>query len=129
MKTPMKLAIAVGLMIGGLNVSGQTLSPIQTADKEVAEMKTYVVAITPDEERQLLKVEQDYATGKQTADNTISDEDVMKTQQKQLWNDRDTKIKAILDADQFKQYMKVEKVVKYNCRNHRDSRWPRAYFV
>jgi hypothetical protein len=112
MKIAKSLAIVAGLVIGGLNVSAQTMDPEQTAQKETAEIKTNVTGITPNEESQILTVEQDHAKSIQDAQNTITDKTAMKTQKKQLCDSRDTKIKAILTADQFKQYLKVEKAEK-----------------
>src|SRR5580693_6536075 len=112
MKILKSLAIATGLAIGGLNVSAQTADPEQTAKIETAEIKTNVTGITPNEESQILSVETEYAKSMRDAQGTITDKEAMKTQSKQLYNSRDTKIKAILTADQYKQYMKVVKAEK-----------------
>src|ERR1700733_7779848 len=112
MKMLKSLAIATGLAIGGLNVSAQTADPEQTAKIETAEIKTNVTGITPNEESQILTVETEHAKSMRDANNTITDKAAMKTQCKQLCDSRDAKIKAILTADQFKQYMKVEKTEK-----------------
>jgi hypothetical protein len=112
MKIAKSLAIVAGLAIGGLNASAQTMGPQQTAQKETAEIKTNVTGITTSEERQILAVEKDHAKSMQDAQSTITDKVAMKTQKKQLCDSRDAKIKAILTADQFKQYLKVEKSEK-----------------
>jgi hypothetical protein len=112
MKIVKSLAIIAGLAIGGLNASAQNMDPEQTAQKETAEIKTNVTGITSSENDQILAVERDYAKSMQDAQNTITDKEAMKTQKKQLCDSRDAKIKAILTADQFKQYLKVEKAEK-----------------
>ncbi|HTA27561.1 MAG TPA: hypothetical protein VK809_07230 [Bacteroidia bacterium] len=105
-------ALLAGLSIAGLNLSAQTMDPQQTAQKETAEIKTNVTGITPNEESQILTVETEHAKSMRDANNTITDKAAMKTQCKQLCNSRDAKIKAILTADQYKQYLKVEKTEK-----------------
>jgi hypothetical protein len=112
MKIVKSLAIAAGLVIGGLNVSAQGMDPQQTAQKETAEIKRNVTGVTPNEESQISDVELEHAKSMQDAQSTITDKEAMKTQKKQLCNSRDAKIKAILTADQFKQYMRVEKAEK-----------------
>jgi hypothetical protein len=97
------------MAVGGMNVSAQVTDPEQTAKIETAEIKTNVTGITDNEESQILKVEQEHAKSMHDAQSTITDKAAMKTQSKQLCDSRDAKIKAILTADQFKQYMKVEK--------------------
>jgi hypothetical protein len=104
--------LLTGLAIGGMKISAQNMTPDQTAQKETAEIKRNVTGITPSEESQILSVEQDYAKSMQDAQKTITDKTAMKTQCKQLCNSRDAKIKAILTADQNKQYLKVEKAEK-----------------
>ena len=112
MKIVKSLALLAGLVIVGLNVSAQTMDPEQTAQKETAAIKTNVTGITPNEASQILAVERDHANSIHDAKSTITDKDAMKTQKKQLCDSRDAKIKAILTADQFKQYLKMEKAEK-----------------
>jgi hypothetical protein len=112
MKITKVLALLTGLSIAGSNVSAQTMTPDQTAQKETAEIKRNVTGITPNEESQILSVETEHAKSIQDAQSTITDKAAMKTQCKQLCNSRDAKIKAILTADQNKQYLKVEKAEK-----------------
>jgi GH35 family endo-1,4-beta-xylanase len=103
--------LAVSAFIG-FNASAQAVDPQQTAQKETAEIKTNVTGITPNEESQILSVETEHAKSIRDAQSTITDKNAMKTQCKQLCNSRDAKIKAILTADQYKQYLKVEKAEK-----------------
>jgi len=112
MKITKTLAILTVLAIGGLNASAQTMDPQQTAQNETAEIKKNVTGITPNEESQILTIETEHAKSIRDAQNTITDKTAMKTQHKQLCDSRDAKIKAILTADQYKQYMKVEKAEK-----------------
>jgi hypothetical protein len=112
MKITKIVAILAVLAIGGLNASAQTMDPQQTAQKETAEIKKNVTGITPNEESQILSVETEHAKSIRDAQSTITDKAAMKTQCKQLCDSRDAKIKAILTADQYKQYLKVEKAEK-----------------
>ncbi len=112
MKITKTLMIAAGLAIGGLNVSAQTMDPEQTAQKETAEIKSKVTGITANEESQILAIEKDHAISIRDAKSTVADKEAQKKQCKQLCESRDTKIKAILTADQYKQYLKVEKSEK-----------------
>ncbi len=112
MKITKSLIIAAGLAIGSLNVSAQTMDPQQTAQKETAEIKKNVTGITSNEESQILAIEVDHAKGIRDAKSTIADKEAQKKQCKQLCTSRDAKIKAILTADQYKQYLKGEKAEK-----------------
>lgn len=112
MKIGKSLTLAAGLAISGLNVTAQTTDPQQVAQKETAEIKTKVTGITPNEESQILTVEQEHAKSMRDAQNTITDNDALKTQTKHLCDSRDVKIKAILTPDQYKQYLRVEKSEK-----------------
>jgi hypothetical protein len=127
MKTQKSLVVAAGLLIGGLNVSAENMKPEQVALKETREMKTYVIGIKPEQESKILAVERDYAKSVQVAHRTVNDEVVLSNEEKKLWNTRHEQIKAILTADQFKEYTKVEKVEKYNSRHN--SRWAPSYHV
>jgi|GEM_PF-913389 len=127
MKITKSLAIAAGLVIGGLNASAKTMDPKQTAKKQTVEMKTYVPEITSNEESQLLIIEEEHANSMLTVENTVTSKAVMKTQTKQLRKSRDAKIKAVLTADQYRQYVKVEKIEEYHV--HHNSRWLAVYRV
>jgi|SRR6185312_4387104 len=126
MKTLKSLAVATGLVIGGLNVSAKTMDPVQTARKETSEIKTYVIGITPDEERKILSVEQEHAKSIMIAKSTVADKVYMKTEKK-LLKSRDTKIKAVLSTDQYRQYRKEERIAQYHM--HHNSRWLEVYRV
>jgi len=122
MKITKSLAIAAGLVIGGLNVSAKTMGAEQTAQKETAEIKADVTGITPDEENQILTIEQEHAKSIQLAQNTVTGK-ALRTQKKQLCNDRDVKIKATLTASQFREYRREKRYAYHNTR------WLGVYYV
>ena len=127
MKIAKSVAMLAGFVIGGLNVSGQTMNSEQIAWVETAEMERYVTGVTPEESTQILTIEQDYAKRMQDSQNTVTGVIAMNTQNKELWNIKHAKIKTILTAEQFKQYKKIEKIEKYNL--YHNSRWLNVYYV
>ena len=142
MKITKSFAIVAGLVIGGLNVSAQNMEADQTAQKETAqkemaaqtveadqaaqkettEIKADVIAVTPDEESQILTIEQDHAKSILVAQNTLTGK-ALRTQEKQLCKSRNAKIKTILTADQFKEYRREKRYAYHNTR------WLGAYYV
>ena len=88
MNTTKSLAVVAGLLIGGLNISAKSMDRPQMAKQETAEMKTYVTAVTSDEERQVFSIEQDYVKGIQNAKSTVTGKVLAKTE-KELYKSRD----------------------------------------
>jgi hypothetical protein len=112
MKNFKLLAISV-LAATAMQVSAQEMGgkmdPNQMAQKRTAEIKAHVTGITSDEESKILAIEQDFAKSAQSARaSSNGDRSAMHTQMEQLKTDRDTKIKAVLTADQYAQYTQYE---------------------
>jgi hypothetical protein len=142
MKITKSLAIVAGLVIGGLNVSAQNMEADQTTQKETAqkemaaqtveadqaaqkettEIKADVTGITPDEGSQILTIEQEHSKSIQGVENTVTGK-ALRTQEKELRNGRDAKIKTILTADQFKEYRREKRYAYHNTR------WLGVYYV
>jgi len=79
------------------------------AQKKTAEIKANVSHISTEEETLLSTIEQDYAQSVQAAfsKNNI-DNDAIHKEIEELRDDRDKKIKSVLDNDQYIQYMRLE---------------------
>ena len=110
MKILKSFALAAGLAIITANVSAQEkaqMDPQQWAQKQTAQIKSSVTGITPDQESKILAVEQAFAKSMQDAKAASNgDRDAMRAKMEPAKQDRDTKIKAILTADQGAQYDK-----------------------
>ena len=110
MKTLKLATLVAGLAFIALNATAQekvNMDPQQMAQKQTAQIKESVTGITADQESKILVVEQDFAKSVQDL-RTSSDRDEMRSKMKPLRESRDAKIKAILTADQYAQYEKME---------------------
>lgn len=114
MKTFKSLALVAGVAFITAGASAQSqgggkMDPAARAQKMTDNVKQNVTGITPDQEKQILAAEQDFATGMQTArSNSNGDRDAMHSQMQSLKSTRDAKIKTILTADQYTQYQTME---------------------
>jgi protein CpxP len=109
MKTLKTLALGM-LTLFAINVYAQgKMDPQEMAQKRTADIKAKVTGITSDEENQILTIEQNFAKSAQDARTAnAGDRDAMRNQMKQLKQDRDSKIKGVLSADQYTQYIQME---------------------
>jgi protein CpxP len=112
MKILKSVTCAAAMALIALNVSAQergNMDPQQMAQKQTSQIKESVTGISPDQESKILAVEQDYAKSMQDARSSSNgDRDAMRSKMKPLRENRDEKIKAILTADQYTQYQKME---------------------
>ncbi|HTB31314.1 MAG TPA: hypothetical protein VK808_04760 [Bacteroidia bacterium] len=110
MKIFKSLALVAGLAFITANVSAQEkgkMDPQQWAQKQTAQIKASVAGITPDQESKILAAEQSFATSMQAAKaSSNGDRDAMRSKLEPARQDRDSKIKAVLNADQSAQYDK-----------------------
>ena len=111
MKIIKSLALAAGLAIMTANVSAQEktpgMDPQAMAQKQTNQIKASVTGITPDQESKILAVEQEFTKAMQDARASSNDDrDAMRAKMEPARQTRDTKIKAILNADQGAQYDK-----------------------
>jgi periplasmic protein CpxP/Spy len=112
MKIYKLLAVTAGLAFITANVSAQAKGPggdpAQMAQKQTAQIKSMVTGITPDQESKILAIEQQFDKTMQDAKaSSNGDRDAMRAKLEPARQDRDTKIKAILTADQATQYDKM----------------------
>jgi len=76
-------------------------------------VKQNVTGISADQESKILAVEQDFLKAMQDARAASNgDHEAMKAKMQPAKESRDTKIKAILTADQYAQYQKAEEAHK-----------------
>lgn len=115
MKTLNLFLLTAGISATTLTASAQQgggrpmMDPQQMAQRQTEQIKKSVTNVTPDEESKILAVEQDFAKAAQDARNSSNgDRDSMRTKMQTLRQDRDTKIKGILTADQYAEYQKME---------------------
>ncbi|HTA83540.1 MAG TPA: hypothetical protein VK783_11415 [Bacteroidia bacterium] len=112
MKTLKTLALA-SMCIVALSASAQEhqkMDPNQMAQKQTDNIKQHVTGITPDEESKILVIEQDFSKAAQDARaSSNGDRDAMKTKMESLRQERDTKLKGVLTADQYTQYTQMPK--------------------
>jgi periplasmic protein CpxP/Spy len=116
MKILKSLAVIAGLALVTATVSAQNqgggaanMDPNARAQKMTADIKQNVTGITTDQESKILAAEQEFTKGMQDAyTSSNGDRDAMRSKMQPLKDARDTKIKAILTADQYAQYQKFE---------------------
>ena len=113
MKTLKSFALIAGLAFISFGTSaqegGNKMTPQQMAQKQTDMIKQNVTGLTADQESKILAVEQDAATAMQDARNSSNgDRDAMRAKMKPIRENKDAKIKAILTADQYAQYQKME---------------------
>lgn len=111
MKLLKSLSIAAGLAFITISVSAQDkgtgMDPATMAQKQTDQIKSNVTGITPDQESKILAVEKDFAQSmKDAREASNGDRDAFRAKMEPARKDRDTKIKAILTADQGAQYDK-----------------------
>jgi protein CpxP len=110
MKTVKSFALIAGLACITLNISAQEkakMDPQQWAQTQTAQIKASVTGITADQESKILAIEQDFAKSMQDARaNSNGDHEAMRAKMQPVKEARDTKIKALLTADQSAQYDK-----------------------
>jgi hypothetical protein len=115
MKTLKSLAIA-GLAFITFNLTAQErahMDPQQMAQSQTDKIKKSVSGVTPDQESKILAVEQESAKAMQDARTSSNgDRDAMRTKMKSLREDRDAKIKGILNADQYAEYQRMQEAEK-----------------
>jgi hypothetical protein len=119
MKT-FKTAIAIlGLAFISINISAQApINAAQLAKEQTEMVKKNVDKVTPDQQNKILPIEQEFANNMQSARNkSKADTAEMNKRTFKLCKSRDAKIKTVLTASQYSQYLDMEKgwSCKLNC--------------
>ncbi|NNM93886.1 MAG: hypothetical protein HKL88_00300 [Bacteroidia bacterium] len=113
MKALISAAIAVVLGLGINNASAQSSAATdpsqQLAAKKTQHIQEKISGLTQDQLTKILGVEQEWAKGRTDAESSITDPAALKSKKAGLRTTRDTKIKAILTADQYTQYQAMLK--------------------
>jgi len=108
MKFIKSLTLIAGLALVVFNVSAQQRAPMD-AQTMTNNIKEKVTGITPDQESKILAANQEFVSGMQDARNSSNgDRDAMRSKMQPIREARDAKMKAILTADQYAQYQKME---------------------
>ena len=106
MKTFKTLFIA-SVCIVAMNVTAQQRTQMNPQEK-TDNIKEHIKEITPDQEAKILTIEQDFEKASQDA-RTNTKGDAMQAKMESLREDRDAKIKGVLTADQYNQYVQMQK--------------------
>ena len=80
---------------------------MKVSQDETARIKANVSGVTTDQENKILTVEEDYTKGLDGI-RTYTGNDDKEVMKKEVRDTRDGQIKAILSADQYAQYVKME---------------------
>jgi len=119
MKIFKSLALAAGLAFITTGVYAQEkaqMDPQQWAQKQTSQIKEHVTGITPDQESKILAIEQNFAKSMMaTRAASNGDREAMRAKMEPARQNRDTKIKAILNAGQCTQY---DQFISANRVNH-----------
>jgi len=114
MKILQTLAVLGGLaFITSASAQTYTKDEQAMAQKKTNEVKRNVTGLTSNQESKVLMVEQEHAKACADAKTAASgNKDTYKSKKKELCDNRDAKLKAILTASQYAQYEKTEKADK-----------------
>ncbi len=111
MKT-LKSYLSIGLAFIALNVSASKKSDIDVqkfAEIQTGNIMSHVKGVNSDQENKIFLVEQASDNALLDArNNNNGNSDAIRIKMNSIRADRDTKIKAILSADQFVQYQKMQ---------------------
>jgi hypothetical protein len=120
MKT-FNIALLTGLVFVSMLCTAQEKKPADTkqlAQQQTDEVKKNVDKVSPDQLGKILPVELEFAKGIEDArTKTKSDTIAMNKRTLKLCKSRDAKIKTVLTAEQYSQYLDMEKGkgCKLNC--------------